>query len=157
MWRQVLDFERGIDAYCKRMLDCVFEFAHVARPGVADQQSHSLVRKMTRFQAVRFCVTFQEMLYQERNVFAPFTQFGQADIDDVEAIEEVFSKLTFAYRFDDVLIGGCDHSHVDLHVLTSANPTNHFLLQSAQQLRLKLGLERLYFVKKQRASVRRLK
>jgi hypothetical protein len=61
------------------------------------------------------------------------------------------------HRFDYVLISGRDNSDVNLYVLAPADAADLPLLKDAQQLGLKLRLERLHFIKKERASLRGLK
>src|SRR5262245_37253743 len=96
------------------------------------------------------------MVDQERNVFPALAQIRQENIDDVESVIEVFAKLAFVDCFDNVLISSRDYSHIDFYVLAPANPAYHSLLQNTQEFRLKFRLERLHFIKKYCASVRRL-
>ena len=106
---------------------------------------------------IRLRVELQEMVYQQRDVLAPFAQFGHANVDYVKAVVEVFSKLPFAHRLDNILIGGRNHSHINLFIFAPADLANHSFLQDAQQLCLKLRLKRLHLIKKEGAAVRRLK
>src|SRR6266498_1609616 len=90
---------------------------------------------------IRLHVELQEMVYQQRDVLAPFAQFGHANVDYVKAVVEVFSKLPFAHRLDNILIGGRNHSHINLFIFAPADLANHSFLQDAQQLTSTKGLD----------------
>src|SRR5579862_310165 len=76
------------------------------------------------------------MIRQQQYVLAAVTQGGQADLNDVQSVEEVFSKLVFGYGLDDVPVCSGNQPDVHLQFLRTSDPRESAILQKTQQLGL---------------------
>ena len=74
----------------------------------------------------------EEVLDQERNVIAPFSQGGHAHGDDVEPIVEVFTELAGGNQLLGVLLDGDDKLHVDRDDLLATEPAELAPLEDGQ-------------------------
>ena len=90
------------------VLDCIFEFAHIARPRMSRQPLQRQIRKPDDRSAVFRRKTPQEVHRQKWNVRTPVAQRGHMDRTDVQTIEEVFSKSSFLHALAKAAIGGGD-------------------------------------------------
>ena len=135
-------------------LDHVLQLAHVARPVVL------LDARAWRRTEMRFCgtpmfveVLGDEVVDEQRDVFAPLAQRRQRDRDDVDAVEEVLAERAVADRLGEVAVGRGDDAHVDLRLDVRADLAHDAILQHAQQLDLhrRRGLADL--VEEDRAAV----
>ena len=96
---------------------------------------------------------FEEVLDQQRNVFAPVAQRRQIDVDDVEPVVEILAEFLFFHHLAQVGIGGRQNPHVHLHHFVRAERREFLLLNHAQQLRLRFRPDGAHFVEKDRAFV----
>ncbi|RMU45974.1 hypothetical protein ALP29_05253 [Pseudomonas syringae pv. avii] len=95
----------------------------------------------------------RKMLVQQRNIFATFTQWRQAQLRDVEPIGQVFAKAPGTGFFQQVGLGGSDDAQVHLDTLVGAQPLQLLFLQYAQQFHL-LGQGHAFdFIQEQGAAV----
>ena len=96
------------------------------------------------------------MLHQQGNVGAALAQRKYVDGNDVEPEVEVVAERSLANFVLEILVGGRDHTHVDIHARGPAHGLDLLLLEGAQDLGL--GLERHVadFVEEQGAPVRNL-
>src|SRR5882724_41629 len=135
--RQVLRQKNLAPSHCKRVLNGVLQFSDIARPCVRHQNAHRLIRKTAWRLAVLLGELLQEMQDEKRNIFTPVLQVRQAHGYDVQAVEQILSKLAAFSCFFEVLIAGRYKPNIDLDVLTPADPPYNTLLQHPQQLHLK--------------------
>ena len=73
------------------------------------------------------------MACQQGDVFAPFAQGRQAQADDIQAVEQVFTEAPFPDVFFEILMGCCDYPGVGLERLMSANPVVEAVREHPQQ------------------------
>ena len=81
---------------------------------------------------------------------------GKIDLDDVEAIVEVFAELSLLGEPQQVAIGGGDDADVDLDGLRPADALESAFLEHAQQFGLHGQRDLADLVEKDRAAVRQL-
>src|SRR5271165_609427 len=74
----------------------------------------------------------------------------------VEAVEEVLAKITAFNLFLQVLIGGCHHADIHLYRLRRSHRLKTMLIQSTQNLRLRLEAHITHFIQKEGSAVRLL-
>ena len=121
-----------------RTLDDVLQLAHVARPVVSLHEVEGLGRQLQVRLVVLGPVLLQEVMGEQRDVFAPVAQRRQLDLDDVQPIVEVFSELPFGHELLEVDVGRRDDAGVDLLRLDPAQPHELPFLHHPQQLGLRL-------------------
>ena len=135
--------------------DAILQLAHVARPVAVQQDLQRLGRDAQP--ALVACVElFQEVLDQQRNVFAPLAQRRQGDRDHVDAVIEVLAECTARHRLLQVAVGGENQAHVHLDRFVAADALELAFLQHTQQLGLECRRDLADLVQEQRAAVRQL-
>ena len=90
---------------------------------------------------------------QERYIFTTFTQWRNADGENVQPVIQISTELAVPYRLLQVAIGGCDDPHVDRHALRAAQPFEPAVLKHAQQLRLQIDGELSDLIEEQRGAI----
>src|ERR1043166_3365582 len=98
----------------------------------------------------------QEVIDEQRNVFATVAERRDAELDDAQAIVEVLAKTSGFGRGLEVLVGGGDEPDVDTNRLISPAPLERLLLDRSEHLRLRLERHVADLVEEERAAVRGL-
>ena len=117
-------------------LDHVFQFADVAGPGVVDQHIEGFPGKGRLFQAERPCETIQEIIDQQRDVFASLAQRGQLQGHDVQPVIKILAKVAIGDGILQVAIRGAEHADIHLNGFVAAQSLEGLLLQESQDLGL---------------------
>jgi len=143
-------------AHQERPLEAVLQLAHVARPVVRHQHVDRGGGDAAHVLAVSRRELLDEVVGQQRNVGAPLAQRGHEDLEHVQPVIEVLAEAARLHGQLEVLVGGGDHPHVDLHGLDSAQSLELALLQHAQQLDLGRRRQLADLVQEQRAAVGQL-
>ena len=133
--------------------DFVFEFAHVARPGVFGQQRLGLGREGFGRGLGGLGVLAQEVPRQRWDVFAALAQRRHLDLDDVEPVVEVLAEQALADEADEVFVGGGDNAHADCAGFLAADAADLAVFEDTQQFALHVQAEVADLVKEQRALV----
>ena len=133
----------------------VLELADVAGPVILDEDAHGVGRDLD-LAAVLGVEPGQEMIDEHRDLFAPLPQRRDADLDDVQAVVEVFTELMRPHGRLEVAIGGGDEPHVGADGLLAAHARELAVLEHVQQLGLKPQRHLADLVEQERALVRRL-
>src|SRR5258708_35935852 len=74
---------------------------------------------------------------QRRNIFAPITQGGQRQMNDVQAMVKIFAEAAFADEREQFHVGSGDDADVDLDLLGATETHEFALLNYAQKLGLR--------------------
>src|SRR5262245_36174151 len=99
-----------------------------------------------------------EMGNEKRDVLDAFAQWGYADRDHVQSIEEIGAKGALLHHLLEILVGCGDHAYVHrCHATTAAESLNLLLLERAKEFRLQFQRQVADLVQEQRAAVRVLK
>ena len=85
--------------------------------------------------------------------FGPLAQRGQAQVHDVQAIEQVFAERAVLHRFGEIAVRGGDDADIDLDRLGAADAVDLALLDGAQQFGLQARIHLADFVEQQRAAI----
>ncbi|MNP40409.1 hypothetical protein D3C76_1340500 [compost metagenome] len=129
------------------------QLPHVARPAVAEQRRVSARRQATD-RALDLCAgLLHEIAGQQQDVLAAFAQGRHFDVEDVEAIEQVFAEQAFADHFFQVAVGRAEDPHVDLDLTVPAHPAKAAIVEKPQELGLQIGRHLANLVEKHRALV----
>ena len=89
---------------------------------------------------------------EHRDVGRALAQRRQAQVDDVEAIEEVLAEAPRLHLAPEVAVADGDDAHVHLERVTAAHPMHLALLQHPEQLGLHGERDLRHFVEDQRAA-----
>src|SRR6266566_7249133 len=138
----------------------IFQLADVARPVVVHQNLQRFGLEPQRGLAVRVeelvvfaAILGEEVLHQRRNIFLAVAQRWQGDVDDVQAVIEVFAKSSFLHQLFQIRIRGGENSHVDLDRIGRAQRHKFPLLNYAQKLGLRLRTDGADFIEEDGAAV----
>src|SRR5205085_1909885 len=138
-------------------LDRVIELAHVAGPGMTQEQLHRARRKsFTAGFLVTRSVASEKMRGKERNVLATLAERRQTNLDGVDAKQQILSEATrFHFSMD---IGIRRRDDADIGTTGAGRPDALELagLEDAQQLRLLRQRQVADLVEKQRAALGQL-
>jgi tRNA A-37 threonylcarbamoyl transferase component Bud32/tetratricopeptide (TPR) repeat protein len=133
-------------------LDNVPEFAHVARPLIAEQCGASFRRKSTHWARHLGRQPFQKENRQHQDVAGPLAQRRKPQRDHIQAVVEVAAETSLGDQGGEVAVGGGGQPQVDTDRPRAADALELALLQHAQQL----GLQHLWqfanLVQKERAA-----
>ena len=137
-------------------LDDIVELPHIARPRVTDERlkarrcdgPDALLRPPARL--------LEEVLGEERDVLGALAQCGNADRHDGQAIEEIAPEGPALDLGLQVLVGGGDEPHVDVHGAVGADGCHLLLLDRPQQLALQMQGHLPDLVEEQGAAARHL-
>ena len=152
--RQVIGADGRPGAEHAGPLDHVFEFAHVARPAVLEQQLPGLVGQAVDGLAHLGGNAGDEVVGEQEDVVAALTQGRQDDVDHPQAEIQVLAEGAAAHLFLEVHVGGGDHPHVHLQGRVLAHRVEGALLQEAQQAQLHERRDVADLVEEQGAAVR---
>ena len=78
---------------------------------------------------------------------------GNAQVHDIEAIEQILAEFAGAHLSGEVAVGGGEHANVHRHRLAAADAVDDAFLQRAQQLGLQPQIHFRDFVEQQRAAI----
>ena len=96
---------------------------------------------------------FTQHLHQRRNILAPLAQRWHVDRQHVEAVKQVFAKVSLAHQFAQITRGGGNHPRIKGKQLVGAERLNFRFLQGAQQPGLQAQGHVANLIKKLRATV----
>ena len=134
----------------------VAQFADVAGPGVVLQLGDRVGCEALDSPAGLADELPEEMLGQSRHVVEAFAQRRHANLDDLQAIEQVLAKRPFANGLLQRLIRRGDDAHVDLDLVVAADSLERMPFEHAQELRLRARRHLADFVEEDRAVIGRL-
>src|SRR5439155_16972038 len=99
-------------------------------------------------------IDVQKMQGQLGNVFTPFPQGRNPDVDDFEPVIQVFAEAALANELFEILMSGRDNAHVHLERLAGADALESLFLQHAEQLGLDFKRNIANFVQEEGAPIR---
>ena len=93
------------------------------------------------------------MLGQQEDILASFPERRRAELDDVQAVEEVLAEAVLADGLDDVAVGGGDQADLDAQLLVAAHAGEAAVLEEAEQLGLEGTAHVANFIQEDGAAV----
>ena len=150
-----MGFNLGARCNHGHTLDDVAQFAHITGPVVGAQNRPHRRRK--RFFRPAFPVTdfLQEKFRQRLNVLRPLAQRGEVDLNDVDAVIQVFSETPFFDEGRQVLVRGANDPNIDVVRFGAAHRKDGLIVHGAQQLGLHGHIHVADFIQKQRTLISR--
>ncbi len=101
-------------------------------------------------------VAAHEVLRQHRDLFRPLPEGRDHDLDDIQAVVEIFPEATCRHRLLEILVGRSQHPHVDLHGGAAADPGELTVLEHVEQLALERGVQVPDLIEKDGSAIRGL-
>src|SRR6267154_4947399 len=99
-------------AYDDRTLDDVLQLANITRPGICLKQVEALFAHRLKVFSSFPCITIDEVLDQQGNVFSSFSQRRNLNRKNVETIKQIAAKCTLDDGSLQVAIGSGDHPRI---------------------------------------------
>src|SRR5690606_4676793 len=112
---KVLDLGRIRLAKRDGVFDDVFQFAHISRVVVVEENVCRLVGESGDLPPVHGGELIQEVTHQERNILAAIAQRGDRQFDDVQPVIKIFAKCSVVDGFRQIAVGGGDDANIDGH------------------------------------------
>src|ERR1043166_3406757 len=121
-----------------RPFDRVLQFPDISGPRVALERFQNFRRHREVAPAAEL---LDEVADEKRDVLRTLAERRDADLDDIQSMEEVLAELAGLDEIPKILFGRDDDADVDLDRLRGADPLELPLLQDAEQLHLRHRLE----------------
>ena len=103
--------------------------------------------------AIFFGDALEEVLGEQGDVFEAFAEWGDGELDDIEAVEQVFAESTCADFHGEVFMGGGDDAHVGVEGFIGSDSGKRAILEDAQQFDLDREGHIADFVEEKSAAV----
>ena len=110
---------------------------------------HGSVQKLVVFLAE----FVQKVLYQARDILPAVPQRGQIDIDDIQAVVEIFAEFLLFHHLAQIRVGGRQDTNIHLDHFVGAERGEFLLLNNSQQFGLRLGADGAHFIEENSALV----
>src|SRR6266481_2602685 len=153
----LIDGEILCFAYNYRSLDDVLQFANITRPGVRLKQIEALFVHRIKALSSFPCVTINEVLDQQGNVFSSFSQCRNFNRKDVEPVKQVVPEHTRSDGSLQIAVRSGNHPDISSDRPSSTNTFEFMFLQNTQESDLCLGRKLSDFIEEDRASFGQLK
>ncbi len=150
---QVAGVDDAARAQRRGALQHVLQLAHVAREVIVAQRVARGVGHLQRPVADLPAEARHDRLDQLVDVLQPLAQRRHADLDDVDAVEQVLAELALGDQRRQVLVGGRQDAHVDREFPGLADRPHALFLDDAQQLDLHVQRQVGDLVQEQRAAL----
>src|SRR3989344_4319088 len=95
------------------------------------------------------------MTDQRRDIFFALAQRRQMKGENVDAVVKILAEQLVANGLFQVLVSGCDQTHIHLYALNSSNPRELLGLEHPKQFGLSRRAEFSDLIQKQRSPARR--
>src|SRR5882724_5833360 len=123
---------------------------------MAEERLARVLRQTRRRPAERLADLLQEGPAEREDVDRSFAQRRNADVEDLEPIEEVLAKVAAVDRFAQVAVRRGDDADVRLDHPRAAEPLELAFLQNPKELRLRAEAHLADFIEEQHAARREL-
>src|SRR6185436_10153960 len=120
-----------------RGADRVLELAHIARPAVRLQQRLDLRGECLRTGTVARALAREEMLREQHDVGATFTQRRQRDVDSADAVIQILAEASFLNCGLELSIRRANDAYVRRSIRRITDAAEFTVLKKSQQLRLR--------------------
>src|SRR5258708_19060202 len=134
------------------LLDHVFELADVSRKVVMHERFHHAVMQLGANPHL-LRILLEKVAEQIRDVLAALSKRRKLKSGDIQSIVEVLPEALLGHGDEQILIGRCDDSHVDVNRLVLSDAANLVLLDGAQKLCLECDGRLRDLVEEERSPV----
>src|SRR5260370_9474974 len=134
-------------------LDHIFQLANVAGPVVIHHELHRRRRELPQRLSIFVAIALEKISQQKRHIFPPLAQRRNLQVDDVQAVAQIFTKTAFAYQSNQFDVGSGHDAHVDFELLSLAEAHEIALLNDAQNLALRFRADSGDFIEENGALI----
>src|SRR5260370_18550127 len=131
----------------------IFQFANVARPIVVHQKLHGGRSELAQGFAILQTESLHKMCQEHGNILAAVAEWRQTQVNDVEAMIQIFAEAPFLHQGKQVDIGSRDDAHIDFDLFRAAEAHELAFLNDAQEFGLSFRANRGDFIEKDGALV----
>ena len=103
---------------------------------------------------VFLAVAAEEEIDQERDIVFALAKGGKIQINNIEAVVEIFAEFAVFDQLLEIGVGGGDDADVDAHAFVGAQRHEFAVLKNAQKLDLNFGADGADFVEENAAAIR---
>ena len=135
----------------------VFQFAHIAGPGIALQHFHRFGFNAVHRLLEALRILLQEMHGDHGNVFRVLLEPRRINLHDVDAVEEILAEFAFGHQLGQIAMGGEDEPRAQGNKAVAAQAVELHLLEDAQKFYLGEQAEVADFIEEERAVAGLLK
>src|ERR1700728_971648 len=140
------------------VMDNIFQFARIARPGVSTNQYIDRVRAQRGIlQPQSFSINSEKVSRQRENVTRPFAQRMDVQRGNLEPVVKILAETSCGNRILKVYVGRGYHANVNRNRTTRTQPDHLPLLQHAEQLHLHGERQIADLIQEQRSAPSRFK
>src|SRR5882757_2916713 len=143
-------------AYDDRTLDDVLQLANITWPGIRLKQAETLFAHRLKVFSSFPCITIDEVLDQQGNVFSSLPERRNLNRKNVEAVKQIAPKFTLNDGSLQVAIGGGDDTRIGSDGLIATHTLKLPLLEHMQQRNLSFRWQFTHLVKEDGAFFRKL-
>src|ERR1700752_586572 len=133
-------------------LQDVAKLSNIPRPVVLEKGLSCIARQTSRWPAEGLAGLLQKRLTQRQDIDATIAQRRNLDVEDAEAVEQVFAKVAALDGLAKVAVGRRDDPDVRFQQARAAEPLELAFLQNAQELGLCGETHLADFVEEQHAA-----
>jgi hypothetical protein len=153
LWREVGEVDGALVAEEHGAFDDVFELADVAGPGVGEEGLHGEGGDVLNVEAHAGVVEAHEEADELWDVLGALAEGGEVEVDDFEAVVEVFAEGGFVDHGLEVAVGGGEDLYVDADEVGAADAAEGLLFDGAEELGLDVEGHGGDFVEEEDAAV----
>ncbi len=112
---------------------------HIAWPAVAEQCRVGAGCKSAD-RALNLCACLlHEVSGQQQNVLTALAQRWNLKIEDIKAVEQVFTEGAFADHLFQIAVGGAENAHIDPYFAIATDAPEAAIVEKTQQFGLQIG------------------
>ena len=115
-------------------LDGVPELANISRPSISEQRVFRCLGKFRRMAPGGFGEEQEKSPRESENIFRPFPQGRELQINHVEPIKQILPKETLPYMILQIAIGGGHGPNIGVPGFVLADAFEFLVFEEAQQL-----------------------
>src|SRR4030095_5396652 len=116
-----------------RPLDGVPELANVSRPGISEQRIFRSLGELRRMAPRGFGEEQEEAPREAENIFRPFPQWRQLQVNNVETVKQLLPKETVSHMLLQITVGGGHGPNIGVPGFVLADAFEFLVFEEAQQ------------------------
>ena len=109
---QVAQVQYGTRGKSAGAIQRMLQLAHVSRPLIFDQSTQSIIAEGVGGAGFSR-QTLQKMRGQQRNILLAFAQRGNTQVDDTEAVVEIFAEAALLHHRRQIAVGRRQDTYID--------------------------------------------
>ena len=107
-------FEHAGVVHQYNLLHDISKLSNIAGPGITQQFTTGLVTDHYLISAITPGMLFQQIISQINNIHTALSQRWHFNLNNLQAIKKICTKLTFSHQAVKVAVGCGNNTHIDL-------------------------------------------